>query len=347
MSELALRPAYAGLEVYRRDDTPLRYDLSDNTNLFGSAPSALASLATWADRSPARYPSAGTGRLRAALAGWLGVSPDQIVAGCGSNDILDSAMRAFGAPGSVMAYAAPTFVMAGHFALANSLSAVAVPTDDEGAPDVGALVATGARLIYLATPNNPTGRAAGPDAVRKLVDRAPGVVILDQAYSEYHDESWASVAAGRDNVVVTRTFSKAWGLAGLRLGYAVGSARLVEEVAKARGPYKVNAIVEEAAAAAVEHDQAWVARVVAETRAARIRLGQSLRALGFAVLPSDANFLAVRVVDARWAADALAARGITVRAMTKVPVFGDLLRITIGPDPMMTALVEAMAGLPR
>ncbi len=342
-----LRPELAGLTVYRRDEALYRWDLSDNTNLFGSAPSALAAVSSWAGRSPSRYPTAGTDHLRLALAEWLGVAADQIVAGCGSNDMLDAAMRAFGAPGSRMAYAAPTFVMASHFAAANSLDVVVVPTPAGGEPDIAALIATGARVIYLATPNNPSGRAASPGAVEELFDRAPGVVILDEAYTEYLGSSWAAVAAGRDNVVVTRTFSKAWGLAGLRIGYAVGAARLVDEMAKARGPYKVNAVAEQAAAAAVENDRAWLAAVCDQTRQARVALGASLKGLGFAVLPSDANFVSVLVPDARRIATALEARGIAVRAMVGVAGLGALLRITVGPEPAMAALVAAMAEVPR
>lgn len=347
MTEPMLRPEFAALTVYRRDDTPVTWDLSDNTNLFGSAPSALASLATWAGRSPSRYPTAGADRLRTALGDWLGVGPDHIVVGCGSNDMLDAAMRAFGVPGTPMAVSVPTFVMATHFGIANSLRILPVPTRPDGDLDVDALLATGAPLIYLATPNNPSGRAATPERVMQLLDRAPGIVILDEAYTEYLGSSWAPVAAARPNVVVTRTFSKAWGLAGLRIGYAVGSVRLVDEIAKARGPYKLNAVAEQGASAAVEEDRAWLDGVVRETRAARDRLTSALVALGYSPLRSDANFVSVPVPDAAAAARALAERGVAVRATSGRPVLGDLLRITVGPPPAMAALLEALEALPR
>ena len=341
------RAGYEDLTVYRHESREAECDLSDNTNLFGSAPSALASLAAWAGGDPARYPTPGNEGLRDALASWLGVGSHQIVGGCGSNDILDSAMRALGNPGSVLAYTSPTFVMTPHFAKANSLELVPVPTRPDGQPDVEALLGTRAPLIYVASPNNPSGVAAAIGRIRLLADRAPGVVIVDEAYTEYLGSSWAAEAIKRDNVLVTRTFSKAWGLAGLRIGYGVGSAALVLEVEKARGPYKVSAVAEQAAAAAVRNDQAWLEEVVRKTRVIRQATALRLRGLGFAVSSSDANFVAVTVTNAAEAGAFLAARGIAVRAMTAVPVVGDVLRITIGPEPLMDRLVEAMSQLPR
>lgn len=347
MSPLRRRPAYESLTVYRQEAPRVPVDLSDNTNLFGSAPSAVASLAAWADRSPARYPTLVTADLREAIAAWQGVAADEVVGGCGSNDVLDAVMRAFGEPGRRLAYTSPTFVMTPHFAAANSLVPVPVPTLADGSPDVPALLATGAEIIYLASPNNPSGRAAPSAALTTLLDRAPGLVILDEAYVEYAGGSRAAEAPGRGNVLVTRTFSKAWGLAGLRLGYGIGARDLVLEVEKARGPYKVNAIAERAAVAAVRQDQDWLADLIARTTASRRRVIDRLAALGFPVADSDANFIAVPVKDARQAAAVLADRGVAVRAFVAAPVVGDVLRVTIGPDDMMAAFLDGMAEVAR
>jgi histidinol-phosphate aminotransferase len=256
-------------------------------------------------------------------------------------------MRALAEPGSRMAYAAPTFVMTSHFAAANSLIPVPVPIRADGDCDAAALVATGARVCYVATPNNPTGRAAGPAELDLLLDRAPGVVVLDEAYAEFADASRAREAAERGNVLVTRTFSKAWGLAGLRLGYGIGSAALVWELEKARGPFKVNAVAETAATAAVRNDRTWLAGVIATTRAARAALTDSLRALGYEVFRSDANFIGVKVPDAAAAAAFLAGRGVAVRPFSKAAVIGDVLRITVGPEEAMARVVEGLRRLPR
>jgi histidinol-phosphate aminotransferase len=306
----------------------------------------VAALRAWA-LDPSRYPSAATRALREAIADYIGVAPDNVVCGCGSNDILDSAMRALAEPGSRMAFAAPTFVMTSHFAQANSLVPVPVPIRPDGDCDAEALLAVDAALRYVATPNNPTGRAASPAELDRLLDGATGAVVLDEAYAEFADASRAREAVERGNVLVTRTFSKAWGLAGLRLGYGIGAAPLVWELEKARGPFKVNAIAELAATAALRNDRAWLADVIARTRAARTALTEALRALGYEVFRSDANFVGVKVSDAAAAATFLRERGIAVRPFVGTPVVGDLLRITVGPEDAMARLVEGLRELPR
>jgi histidinol-phosphate aminotransferase len=341
------RAAYRGLDVYRTEAGPVEIDLSDNTNLFGSAPSALAAIVEWAKERPARYPSLATVPLREALADWLGVGADNVVGGCGSNDVLDSSMRALAEPGWRLAYAAPTFVMTSHFATANSLTPIAVPTFADGEPDVDRLLATGAELIYLATPNNPSGKAAAAGAIDQLLERAPRLVLLDEAYVEYAGASRVRDAVATGRAIVTRTFSKAWGLAGLRVGYAVGSARLIAEIEKARGPYKVNAVAERAAAAAVVHDRGWLAGIVADVAAGRADLAARLGALGYVSLPSNANFVSVRVPSATKAAEHLKTTGIGVRAFVATPVFGDLLRITVGPREIRDRVIAGFESMPR
>jgi histidinol-phosphate aminotransferase len=329
--------------VYRTEAAPVEVNLADNTNAFGSAPSALATLARAADLTA--YPSLATGELREAIAGWHGVSPDEVVCGCGSNDLIDAGMRAFAEPGSRVAYISPTFVMTPHFAATNSLLPVAVPVGAAFEVDAGGLLATEAPLIYVASPNNPSGTLADPAAIELLLERAPGIVVLDEAYAEFAGVSWLRGALARGNAVVTRTFSKAWGLAGLRLGYAIGAARLVTELEKARGPYKVNALAERAARAAVAHDLGWLDGVVARVRRSRERFQARLAEIGLRTFPSAANFVAVGVPSAVAAARLLEARGIAVRAFVAVPGQGDLLRITIGPEPIMDRVIDALAIL--
>lgn len=347
MSTVPFREEYQRLSVYRKDEPELPYDLSDNTNLFGSSPAALRSVAAWANRRPGRYPSAGLEGIRAAIGRWVGVGADAIVPGCGSNGIIDATFRAFARPGATVAMAVPTFVMAPHFAASNGMRPRLVPSAPDETPDVDGLLAGDPPIVYLATPNNPTGKASPAEAVRRLLDRAPGVVILDEAYTEFLGSSWAEEGVRRGNVIVTRTFSKAWGLAGLRVGYGVAAPALALEIEKARGPYAVNAVAEQAAIAAVTEDGPWLDGIVAAVRTARIAVTSQLRALGSEVLPSDANFFAVPVRDAEAAAVWLETRGVGVRAVPASPVRGPVLRITVGPEPMMTALVAAMGELPR
>ncbi|MGE0553935.1 MAG: histidinol-phosphate transaminase [Gemmatimonadales bacterium] len=342
-----MRDAYQALTAYRTEWPPVEHNLADNTNAFGSAPSAIAALAELATPGGlAGYPSVTVAGLRDALGEWLGVEPGSLLPGCGSNDLLDSAMRALADPGATVAYAAPTFVMASYFAQSNSLRPLAVPLRSDHQVDAGALLATRAPVIYLASPNNPSGTATSRELVRTVLDEAPGIVIIDEAYAEFADHSWAVEATRRPNVMVTRTFSKAWGLAGLRLGYAVGSPGLIGEVEKARGPFKVNAVAERVATRAVRNDRAWLAEVVARTRAGRERFAGRLREIGLAPLASAANFVGLPVEDApRVAAHAMQS-GIAIRGFKGLPGIGDLVRVTIGPDEIMDRLVDALEALP-
>ena len=184
---------------------------------------------------------------------------------------------------------------------------------------------------------------ASRGAVERLVATASGVVIIDEAYGEFAGTSLLELARASDRVLVVRTMSKAFGLAGLRVGYAVGALNLIAEVEKSRGPYKVSTVAERAAVAALVHDQAWVAERVHDARVSRDKLATSLRELGLAPLPSRANFVFVPVADAAGVARRMRERGVAVRAFQGLPLVGDALRITAGPEPMMEQALHALA----
>jgi histidinol-phosphate aminotransferase len=272
------RPSYSAIELYAPNRAPCRIDLSDNTNLWGVPPDALAALHAAAVASITRYPALYAGSLKRALAGYAGVGEQHVVTGCGSDDVLDSAMRAFAEPGERVACPVPSFAMIPIFARMNGLEPVEVPLGRDFGLDADAMLDTGARIIYVCSPNNPTGTLLERRAVERVIERAPGVVIVDEAYAEFvgggmdRDAGFLRAAAGLPNVLVVRTMSKAFGLAGLRIGYATGSAALVAEVEKSRGPYKVNALAEQAAVAALTTDRAWVAARVQDALASRERL---------------------------------------------------------------------------
>lgn len=338
------RAAFRDVVAYRGEAATCDVDLSDNTNLWGAPPAALRAVHESAAAALSRYPTLYGEELKTRLARYAGVEPDEIVTGCGSDDVIDATMRAFAEPGERVAFATPTFSMIPVFARINGLVPVGVPLLADFDVDADALLATEARVIYLCSPNNPTGTLASADAIRRVVERARGVVILDEAYAEFADASYASRAPGWERVLVARTLSKAFGLAGLRVGYGVGAAALVREIEKARGPYKVTAVAERAACAALDEDLAWVREHATLARENRERLATALRALGLAPLPSSANFLLVPSPrSAEWAR-ALLGRGVAVRLMRALPTFGDALRIGVGPWPMMARLLDALGG---
>lgn len=345
---LRTRTAYCDIELYEPGRIPCDVDLSDNTNLHGVPPSARAVI----ERAPAplvtRYPTVYARELKAALAKRHGVEPTNIVAGCGSDDILDATLRAFCNPGDVVAFPTPTFGVVDLFARMNAARPVAVPHAANLALDPYALADARAAVTYICNPNNPSGTLYSRVSIDALASAVEGVLVIDEAYADYAGVDCIDLVLKSDRAVVVRTFSKAFGLAGLRVGYAVGTAEIIGEIEKARGPYKVGALAEAAALAALANDTAWVREHVEEVRRNRDRLAHSLTAIGLPPLLSAANFLMVPLgapgAAARWSSR-LRAQGVAVRAFTALPSIGDALRVTIGPWPMMERFVNALRVL--
>jgi len=233
----------------------------------------------------------------------------------------------------------------------NGLTAVPVPLTPAYDPDVDALLATDPAIVYLCSPNNPTGTTLSRAAIDAVVGRANGLVIIDEAYAEFAGCNVADLAMRSDRVLVTRTMSKAFGLAGLRIGYAIGAPDLVAAVEKSRGPYKVNAVAARAAVTALGEDLPWVRERVDDAVALRARLTDALRALGIEALPSRANFVLAPLPDAAKVAAQLRARGVAVRPFEKLAApaatplaatRGSAIRITIGPWPLLERALGAL-----
>jgi histidinol dehydrogenase len=333
-----LKPTLRSIARYVPTRPPCDIDLTDNTNLFGLPPGVQRVLQTLPSEAVTRYPSPYAEVLRAALAREAGVGPESVVTGCGSDDVIDAAVRAFGEPGDVLAYCPPTFSIVPTFARANGLVPEAVPLE------LGALLRSRARLIYLCTPNNPTGGVLPEGLLDGLLARTSAVVLLDEAYADFSRvPSRLREAAASPRLVVLRTMSKAFGLAGLRVGWGVASPTLVGELEKTRGPYKVGNLAERAAVAALTVDREWVQGVVKETIALRQRLLEALVAAGFRPLPGEGNFLLVPVArPADGVAAAMRERGVSVRAFPGLPGLGETVRITVGPWPLLEQAVAAL-----
>jgi histidinol dehydrogenase len=346
--ELLAMPRYAPFGEAVRTGLP-PFDLSDNTSAIGMPPAAAAVLRAAAADTVVRYPSAYADDLRIALAAWLGVPAANLVTGCGSDAVLDAAFRALARPGDRLAYVPPTFSMVPAWAIANGLEPVAC------APEVRDLVASGARLVYLAAPNNPTGAMLPPSLLDELLANTSLAVVLDEAYVEFaSSSSQVRRAVGEQRLLVVRTLSKAWGLAGLRVGYAVGALPLVAAIERTRGPFQTGGLVAAAAAAAVATDDAWLAAHVDGVRRRRERFVGALQQVGLLPLPSEANFVLLPCrsrsrpsQSANEVANALRQRGVLVRALPELAGIGDAIRISIGTDDAMagasTAVMEVLA----
>jgi histidinol-phosphate aminotransferase len=289
-----------------------------------------------------RYPTTYSLPLREAIAAYVGVSADEIMVGAGSDEVMSCAFRALGNPGDTVAYMDPTFVMTRIFAATNSLTPLAIPLAPDGDADGEAMVRARARLTYVCTPNNPTGIPVARAVLDRILGGARGLVLVDEAYAEYAGTNLAREAPAHGRMLVLRTFSKAFGLAGMRIGFAVGSRALIAELEKARGPYTVTSLGERAALAALTEDLPWVERGVTEVRECRDRFAAALCAAGFAPLPSAANFVLVPVRDAHGAMRALRQCGILVRHFTRLAGIGDALRITVGSERTMERVIGAL-----
>lgn len=352
---LLARAEVRALPLYAPDAAECAVDLSDNTNLWGASPAAQRALAGL-PLPLARYPSLYSAPLRNAILRYVGLASASgigVVAGCGSDDVLDSAMRAFGLPGSRIAFPSPTFSMIPTFARLNGMDPVAISLTDSFDVDAERLVDCGAAITYLCTPNNPTATSLSRDAVEHVATHARGIVVIDEAYAEFAPEVFVDLAARHERVLVVRTFSKAFGLAGLRVGYGVGSQELIGLVERARGPYKVNSFAERAVLASLAESPdalGWVREHAALAVGIRDRLSRELRERGFQPLPSHANFVFVPTAQAQAIASQLRARGVLVRAVSGLPrgivafdaAEGRGLRIGVGPWDVMQALLAAL-----
>ncbi len=330
--------------------------LASNENPRGPSPKALEA-AQQAVASCHRYPDGNGTELRETLAARHSVEPDAITLGNGSNDVLDLVARTFLAPGrnavfSRHAFAVYPIVTA--IAGAEARVAEPLPSDDPGAPyghDVdamAALVDADTRVVFVANPNNPTGTWVDGDALARLLARVPdhAIVVVDEAYAECVEASDFPQAMqwlpDHPSLVVTRSFSKIFGLAGLRCGCAVSSRAIADLLNRVRHPFNVNTAALAAAEAALA-DEAFMAESVAINSAGLAQLESGFRALGLTPIPSVANFVSVDVGRPGQAVfESLLPRGVIVR-----PVGGyelpNHLRVTVGTAQENERVLEAMA----
>ena len=276
-----------------------------------------------------RYPSAIA--LEQQLAALWGVDGSRVLVTAGGDEAIDRACRAFLGPGSELILPTPTFEMIGRYATLAGAQIITTgwPTGPYPIDSVLPLVNERTAMIAVVSPNNPTGAVASANDLRRLAAAAPGAVLLvDLAYAEFADQDLTAAALELPNTVVIRTFSKALGLAGLRVGYALGSERTVRAMRATAAPYPVSALSLAAAADALRRAPSFLPRSVARIHDERTRLAALLRELGATPLPSQANFVLAEFGDAEWVWRGLASLGIGVRRFKPAAGLDRSLRIT-------------------
>ncbi|MBI1990161.1 MAG: histidinol-phosphate transaminase [Betaproteobacteria bacterium] len=327
--------------------------LASNENPLGVSPLAMQAMRQ-ALADVARYPDGNGFELKQALSRRHGVDMAQIVLGNGSNDVLELAARAFLAPGIEAVYSQHTFAVYPLATQAIGATGVEVPARDF-AHDIGAMlkaISPRTRLVFLANPNNPTGTLIrGADLHAFLGALPPDViVVLDEAYNEYLPADLRADSVGwlREfpNLIITRTFSKVYGLAGLRVGYAFAHAGVADLMNRVRQPFNVNSLALAAATAGLD-DSEFVRRSFELNQAGMRRVIQGLARLGLTYIPSFGNFVSFKVKDAGGVFRRLLERGVIVRPIASYGM-PDYLRVTIGLESenerFLESLKQALAG---
>lgn len=325
-------------------------NLASNESPFGPSPRAIEAIKSGANRV-GMYPDPQGEELKRAIAGYIGVDLECVALGNGSDELVDLACKAFMDPGEKALIPLPTFSI---YELACRINGgspefLELPNLEWRAAELVCAMED-ARLTFIGRPNNPTGNGIGIDGLRELLEVGK-LVVVDEAYVEFAGYSVAKDAARRENLLVLRTFSKAFGLAGLRVGYAIGSPELIEALEQIRAPFSVNSLAQAAAIAAIR-DRRYLRGVITKIQKGRTYLRRELSRLGMRVLPSDANFLMVDVTplgtDAPALCEFLAKKGILIRDLSKFRGAGSSwVRISVGRPEQNERLVAALKKFKR
>jgi histidinol-phosphate aminotransferase len=357
---LPLREDLRGRSPYGAPQLDVPYRLNTNENPYPPSAELVAALTSACGEAAAslnRYPDRDAVALRADLAAYLtaeSAAPGQrldvaqVWAANGSNEILQQLCQAFGGPGRIGLAFEPTYTMHGLIALATATGWVRGERDADFRVDRAAARAAIAEhdpsLVFLCSPNNPTGTALELETVREIHDAAPGIVVVDEAYAEFRRAgvpSAVTLLPECPRLVVTRTMSKAFALAGARVGYLAAAPLVVDALQLVRLPYHLSALTQAAARVALSYREELLASVEA-LRVQRDRLLVELPALGCPAVPSDANFVLFQVPgDQRQVWDALLARGVLVRDVG-LPGW---LRVTAGTPEEMDAFLSEVSDL--
>lgn len=342
------------LEAYTPGEQPKSrrvVKLNTNENPYPPSPACAEALRRFDPDRLRRYPDPVFAELRAALAELNGTSPERIFVGNGSDEVLSVAAKTFVEDDESIASLDPSYSLYKTLAAIRDVKWVGLGRTSGNAGRVSSLSSPVSRLspkvsLFLWTnPNAPTGEFAEPEEIAAFARRFRGVVIVDEAYADFARANCMSLATApkNRNVLVMRTFSKSYSLAGLRVGYCVGPEDLIAAMYKVKDSYNVDAVAQSVAIAAVK-DQAWMRGNVAKVVKTRARFVRELESRGWDVIPSESNFVFARPPAPAKASEifeSLRARNIFVRYFPG-PKTGDRLRITIGTDGQMKALLSAL-----
>ena len=343
------RENIASLSGYTPGEQPQQgkfIKLNTNENAYSAPESALKAIRAVDGIRLARYPDPVGTAFREAAAPVLGVEADWILCGNGSDDLLTILVRAFAGEGDAVRYSEPGYIL--YPTLCHIQGAVADPVryaDDWSLDNRFVANADHVRLAVIANPNSPSGTMIGPDQIAQYASALPCPLVIDEAYVDFADADALELVKQWPNLVVTRSLSKSYSLAGLRFGYLVAQPKMIERLSRVKDSYNCDTLAIVGATAAIS-DQKWRDENRMKIQATRTRMNESLTAMGFQIPPSQANFLWCihSEKSAREIYEQLKRERILVRYM-EYAGWGDGVRITVGTDPQIDALLQVLPAI--
>ncbi|MDO8136521.1 MAG: histidinol-phosphate transaminase [Candidatus Brocadiales bacterium] len=319
--------------------------LNTNENPYTPSPRVLAALKEAASSSLRLYPDPMATQVRKKVAEVLGTRPERVLVGNGSDELLGIIARSFAGPGDKIVFPYPTYLL--YKTLAEIQDAIPVEVDfpeDFSLPR--GIVVKGAKITFLCNPNSPSGTMVWPEEVSQLARQIEGVLVIDEAYVDFADTNCLSLVEEHPNVLMLRTVSKSYSLAGLRLGFCIAQEPLIEGMLKVKDSYNVDRLSMAAGLAALD-DQEHLRTNLAKVRETRAYLTESLREMGFFVYPSQANFVFLRCQDSRTAREIyeqLKSQRILIRHLNYRKL-EDCLRISVGTPEEIERLLECLSEI--
>jgi histidinol-phosphate aminotransferase len=316
--------------------------LNDNANLFGVNPAAIEVAEAFDFARLWAYPSENSDALRQRLAAEYRVSPAEIIVGNGSDELLDIVCKTFINPGDVFSQPAPTFSMYKFYAKVNLASVSEKVLNDDFSLPTEDILSERAKLVAICQPNNPTANLFDKTDVAKILSESDGIALVDEAYADFCDSDMLGCVMASERGIDIRTFSKAYGVAGLRAGFAIAREEIVDELRRVRTPFGLNSFTEAVAIAALDKT-AWVKEKIEEMKVEREYLAKRISTLGLKVYPSECNFL---LCGCRFSSGTLVSRlreqGVVIRDCGGYPLLKDHVRVTVGPRQSMDRFLEAL-----
>jgi histidinol-phosphate aminotransferase len=342
-----IRSTARGMSLYYNPKVKGKLRMDTSTNPLGCNPAASRAIAECASMDLDQYPSTYSDGLREELARFYGLARDNFIVGNGSDEMLDILFKTFMEPGETVITAYPAYSLHGFFVKINGGKVTQIDLDENFQLDVEGINSAKGKMVIICTPNNPTSNLFRKEDVKAVIEGCDRPVIVDEAYGEFAGESFMPLVDKYENLIVTRTFSKAYGLAGMRIGYMAANLEMANVLQTVKIPYSLNRVSEHVAISALR-DQTFVRNSVETVNNERKHLAQGLSALGFHVFPSEANFILFRSPkDSAALVSRMADKGVLIRDFGKLRRLENCVRTTIGTRQMNDELLAKIGEVVR